>query len=198
MILSPLARTATRSALPAAAALVLALAPVIPAQAHTGLVGSTPADGSQLTSNPAELRLSFDQTLQPVPGWDAIVVTGPDGVSRPVQSVSVDGKSIVAAGNQFGPQGRYAISYRVISGDGHPVAGHISVVLGGAGSGSLVTNALAAPKGGVPAWIWMLELAVAIFLLQAFLRSRSAAWVAVRPAKARFDHGGRLDSASHG
>jgi hypothetical protein len=105
-------------------------------------------------------------------------------VSRPVQSVRVDGKSM--------------ISYRVISGDGHPVAGHISVVLGGAGSGSLVTNALAAPRGGVPAWLWMLELAVAIFLLQAFLRSRSEAWVAVRPAKARFDHGGRLDSASHG
>jgi len=116
--------------------LVLAAFTAVPAAAHTGLVGRSPTDGARLTGGPGELSFAFDQSLQTVPGWDAIVITGPDGKEWPAGSVRVVGSRLTATAGSLGPSGRYDISYRVVSGDGHPVAGHITVVLGRAGAGA--------------------------------------------------------------
>ena len=160
-------------------ALTVGFAPA-PASAHTGLVGSSPSNGSQLASKPTELRFTFDQTLQPVPGWDAVVVTGPDGALWPVHSVRIRGNTLAATCGHLGPAGSYSISYRVISGDGHPVAGHIDVSIGRGDSGAPILSAFGLPGSGVPAWAWLTELAVAAFLVvQACSRRRVDESIAV-------------------
>lgn len=160
-------------------ALTAGFAPA-PASAHTGLIGSSPSNGSQLASAPTELKFTFDQTLQPIPGWDAVVVTGPDGARWPVHSVQIRGNTLTATCGHLGPAGSYSVSYRVISGDGHPVAGHIDVTVGRGGSGAPVMTALGLPGSGVPAWAWLSELALAAFLVvQACLRRRAGESVAV-------------------
>lgn len=161
-----------------------------PASAHTGLTGSTPSNGARLASRPTELKFTFDQTLQPVPGWDAVVVTGPDGARWPVHSVQIHGKTLTATCGHLGPAGAYSVSYRVISGDGHPVAGHIEVAIGRGDTGSPVMLALGLPGSGVPAWAWLTELALAAFLVvQACLRRRAGEPAAVP------SHPGRPGSA---
>lgn len=151
-----------------------------PAAAHTGLVDSSPADGSQLSAQPKDLSFTFDQALQPVPGWDAVVVTGPDGSLWPVHTVQITGNTLTATCGHLGPAGTYAISYRVISGDGHPVAGHVTVTVGRSESGSPTMSAFGLPDGGVPAWACLIELALAaFFVVQACSRYRAARSVAV-------------------
>lgn len=151
-----------------------------PASAHTGLAGSSPSNGEHLASKPTELSFTFDQTLQPVPGWDAVVVTGPDGALWPVHSVRIHGKTLTAACGHLGPAGNYSISYRVISGDGHPVAGHINVTVGRGDSGAPIMSAFGLPGSGVPAWAWLTELALAVFLVvQVCSRLRAGESIAV-------------------
>jgi methionine-rich copper-binding protein CopC len=166
----------------------LVFAPAVPASAHSKLTASTPANGARLSSSPSALSFTFDQTLQPVQGWDAVLVTGPDGFRHPAKSVRVDGSTVHASCDRLGQSGAYTVSYRVISGDGHPIAGHITVSLDKADAGSSVMTAISLPAGGIPAWIWILELATALFLLQGFLRWRTEQ---SRPAPALLDSGTR-------
>jgi methionine-rich copper-binding protein CopC len=170
-------RSLRRSGAPVLAVLAItaavAVAPAGAASAHSKLVASTPANGARLSSSPSTLSFTFDQTLQPVQGWDAVLVTGPDGFRHPAQSVRVDGDTVHASCDRLGKAGTYTVSYRVLSGDGHPIAGHITVSLDRADTGSAVMAAASLPAGGVPAWAWLLELATALFLLHGFLRWRS-------------------------
>jgi copper resistance protein C len=166
-----------RGRLPLLAALAftaaLVLVPATPAAAHSKLSGSTPADGARVTSTPAALAFTFDQTLQPVPGWDAVLITGPDGDRHPARSVRIENDTLHATCDRLGAAGVYTISYRVISGDGHPIAGHIKVTLERTDSGSRTASAMVLPTDGVPAWLWIGEFAVIVFLLRGFRRWRS-------------------------
>lgn len=161
-ILAVLAITAALTAAPAGAA-----------SAHTKLTASTPANGARLSSSPSALSFTFDQSLQPVQGWDAVLVSGPDGFRHAAQSVRVDGNTVHASCDRLGKAGTYTVSYRVISGDGHPITGHITVTLARADTGSPMLTSMTLPTGGVPAWVWILEFATALFLLHGFVRWRS-------------------------
>ncbi len=151
----------------------LTLAPAAPAAAHSKLSASTPANGARLTATPSALAFTFDQTLQPVPGWDAVLVTGPDGNRHPARSARIEGDTLHATCDRLGTAGVYTISYRVISGDGHPIAGHITITLDRPDLGSRAANAMVLPTDGVPAWLWFAELAVVLFLVRGFRRWRS-------------------------
>jgi methionine-rich copper-binding protein CopC len=151
----------------------LAAAPAVSASAHTKLTASTPVNGARLPASPSALTFTFDQILQPVQGWDAVLVTGPDGFRHFAKSVRVDGNTVHASCDRLGKSGSYTVSYRVISGDGHPIAGHITVVLDQTDVGSPAMTAMTLPTGSVPAWAWILELATALFLVRSFVRWRS-------------------------
>jgi copper resistance protein C len=166
-----------RSSAPILAALTLtaalAAAPAVPASAHTKLTASTPADGARLTASPTSLSFTFDQNLQPVQEWDAVLVSGPDSFRHPARSVQVEGNTVRASCDRLGESGSYTVSYRVISGDGHPIAGHISLTLDRPDAGSPALAAVDLPSGTVPAWVCMLELATVLLVLGGFLRWRS-------------------------
>jgi len=146
----------------------LAVVPAVPASAHSKLTASTPADGARLSATPGSLSFTFDQTLQPVPSWDAVLVTGPSGTRHPARSVHIEGNTVHATCDRLGTAGTYTISYRGISGDGHPIAGHISIVLARPDIGSAVSTAMSLPAGSVPAWMWILEFVIALLVLQGF------------------------------
>jgi methionine-rich copper-binding protein CopC len=166
-----------RSCAPILAALTLTatltVAPEVPASAHSKLTSSTPANGAHLSTTPHSLTFAFDQTLQPVPGWDAVLVTGPDGSRHPARSVRIEGDTVHATCDRLGAAGTYTISYRVISGDGHPIAGHIAVSLARPDVGLPVAATGLTLPTGVPAWIWILELTVVLLVVQGLRGSRS-------------------------
>jgi copper transport protein len=121
----------------AAFGLVLLAAPS--AWAHATVVSSDPVDGSRLKTAPTHVTITFDQavTLNAEGYLRVVDQTGRRVDSgQPSHPNGVGSKIAVAIKSGLG-DGTYTASFRVISADGHPVAGAIRFVVG---SGSLVAG----------------------------------------------------------
>ncbi|MCX6459286.1 MAG: copper resistance protein CopC [Actinobacteria bacterium] len=89
------------------------------ANAHTTLVSMSPADGSLVTVAPEQVVLTFDNVIQAV--GDAVLVTDPNGASVTEGAPVVLDDTVTQKLTPLTVPGRYAVSYRVVSADGHPV-----------------------------------------------------------------------------
>jgi copper transport protein len=117
---------------PVAAALV-ALAVVLvasaPASAHAELVDSDPAEGAVLATAPATVTLTFNEpvrlTSQEIAVYDAHgdPVASTAGATGVVVTVDLAGAADL-------PDGSYVVSWNVLSGDGHPIAGALTFSVG--------------------------------------------------------------------
>ncbi|RSM56845.1 copper resistance protein CopC [Actinoplanes sp. ATCC 53533] len=93
--------------------------PAVPASAHAGLVSSTPEAGSVLGQSPEQITLTFNETVSAVPG--RIQVVAPDG-KRITESVAVRGNVLTIRVRRADQAlGTYLVSYRMVSGDSHPI-----------------------------------------------------------------------------
>ncbi|WP_234359599.1 copper resistance protein CopC [Plantactinospora sp. BC1] len=110
------------------AALALLLGPAVPASAHAVLVSSSPAADAVLSNSPAEVVLTFSESVREVP--DKIRVLGPDGSRVDRGDPTFNGAVITVPVDASGAQGSYLVSYRVISADNHPVAGAYTYSVG--------------------------------------------------------------------
>ena len=102
-------------------AVAAVLVPASPASAHATLVAADPADGARLDEAPAEVRLTFSESVSAALGGIRVVDADGDRVDE--GAVTVEGTSArvgLAGGLE---DGTYVITYRVISADGHPVRG---------------------------------------------------------------------------
>src|SRR4051812_35164669 len=123
-------------------AAVLLLLPSAPASAHAELLESTPANGARLARPPAEVTLTFTESVHLIDGGVRLVDSGGHTVST---------KTPVAQGHTVRwpmpsglDDGRYLVDWRVLSADGHPGGGGLSFGVGGAGRS-------AGARGGPPA-----------------------------------------------
>ncbi|MET0976977.1 MAG: copper resistance CopC family protein [Leifsonia sp.] len=95
-----------------------------PASAHNYPVGSSPADGATVTTQPGTISLTTNDNLLAFGGASAMVVSGPasdprfygDGCSRVVDAT-------IETEAQLGQPGTYTVTWQVVSTDGHPVSG---------------------------------------------------------------------------
>ncbi|WP_432994326.1 copper resistance protein CopC [Dactylosporangium sp. CA-233914] len=104
-------------------------APARPASAHAVLTGSSPGPGAVVPALPAQIRLTFNEPVRVVPGRSQVVA--PDGkrLNAGDPQPAHDGLTIRLRGTD-GPTGTYVVSYRVISGDSHPVSGSFTFSVG--------------------------------------------------------------------
>jgi copper transport protein len=102
--------------------------PAAPASAHAVLASSNPINNSVLQSAPAEVVLTFTESVRRVP--DRVRVIGPDGKRVDQGDASFDGAVVTIPVEQTGAQGTYLVSYRVISADSHPVSGGFTYSVG--------------------------------------------------------------------
>jgi copper resistance protein C len=112
-------RRRTRSWLVGTALLVVALAPAAPAWAHSQLIAMSPADGSTVAVAPTEVVLTFDENIQDI--GDAVIITDPDGVRVEDGPPTILDATATEKLHALTVRGHYAVSYRVVSADGHPV-----------------------------------------------------------------------------
>jgi copper transport protein len=110
-----------------------------PASAHATVVASDPRDGARLQSAPRTVTVVFDETV----GLGYLHVTNQQGTRVDAGSAihpAGDGTKVADALRSGLGDGSYTASFRVISADGHPVAGTIRFVVG---NGALVHGSIA-------------------------------------------------------
>ena len=105
---------------------LLVLVPAAPAQAHSGLVSSNPADRTVLPAAPETANLTFNERVRPVvASFQLYDATG----KRQLEVAAVD--QVVEVRLPAGlVDGTYVLSWRVISADSHPIAGALSFSVG--------------------------------------------------------------------
>lgn len=116
-----------RAALVLVLGLLAFLTTAVPAHAHADLLFSTPEDGAVLAAAPDEVVLSFSEELLA----DTVVVSVSDetGMAVRVLSLEVAGTDVIVTWPP-GMSGReYDVNYRVVSQDGHPVEGTVSLTV---------------------------------------------------------------------
>jgi methionine-rich copper-binding protein CopC len=102
------------------------------ANAHARLVSTNPADGAVLTTMPDSVTFTFNENI--LEGSTAIAFVDELGVVIDSSPGTLMGPSITAPWPQQASQGSIQVSYRVVSSDGHPVMGSITVTLAGTSS----------------------------------------------------------------
>ena len=112
--------------LAALATLLLIVGSATGALAHAALVAVEPASGSMLASAPKAVVLRFNEAVTP----GAIRLIDGAGTTRDALRVDASGEAISVAMPPDLPQGTAVVSYRVISQDGHPVAGSMIFSIG--------------------------------------------------------------------
>ncbi|QUH03451.1 copper resistance protein CopC [Saccharopolyspora erythraea] len=121
--LSALPRTALLWAFSALGLMVLL---PLPAAAHTALLESSPADGATLQQAPAEAWLRLSDPIDP--NLVTVTLTGADGRQLPLPPPTARDTTLTQPLPHL-DNGRYALAYRIVSADGHPVTGAITFTL---------------------------------------------------------------------
>lgn len=100
------------------------------ASAHAVLVSSTPVDGSRVNTEPAQVRLTFDEPVGLIAADEQVIsATGVRADTGQVR-LAEGGTTIVLPLRPHLPRGTYSATWRVVSADTHVVSGSITFGLG--------------------------------------------------------------------
>jgi copper transport protein len=127
--------------------------------AHAALISTDPADGAMLAQSPTQFSLTFSEPVSPL----MLTLVRPDGVAVPLtvfrlgdQTVEIDNPHVLGAGT-------HVLSWRVISTDGHPVAGSVLFSVGAPSAPPVASEAV--DRGLRSAiWIGKIFLYIGLFL----------------------------------
>jgi methionine-rich copper-binding protein CopC len=120
------------------------------ADAHAALRSISPEDGATVTAAPTAVVLTFDEPIGT--SFATVVVAGPAGSVSQGRAV-VDGVTVTQALAADLPNGRYTVSFHVVSEDGHPVSDRTTFSVAAAATatpvpGSPATSTASSPPGG--------------------------------------------------
>jgi len=130
------------------------------ALAHAALVESHPADGMVVEQAPATVRLRFNEPVSP------LVVSLTDAQGRTHGGLAADSHNemLDIALPPDLPRGTQILSYRVASGDGHPISGTVVFSVGAPSGSGGVSGAEAAPAGRGALWLARVALYLGLFV----------------------------------
>jgi copper transport protein len=145
--------------------------------AHASLVSAAPADGSVLAVAPQTVQLRFNEPVTPA----VISLIDAAGKTRDDVTVHAVDQTITLTLPADLPRGTQVVSYRIISADGHPVAGSLVFSIGE------VTGAAPAPTADstVAILIWLTRVGVYLGLFVGVGGVFFAAWIGQDASGAR-------------
>jgi copper transport protein len=131
-----------------------------PTLAHATLVSSKPRDGAVVPVAPIELSLDFNEPVQPL----FVRLIDPAGTATALSDYHTAGNTLAVRLPPGLGQGTHALSWRVVSADGHPVGGTVLFAIGAPSS----TPTLAAGGASWPVrviiWLARVSLLLASFV----------------------------------
>ena len=96
----------------------------LPALAHAQLVDASPKANQTMSASPSEFRLFFsDELIDLGPASNWLKVENAQGVVVSTDSV-LNGNQVLAKPTQALKPGKYQLTWRVLSEDGHPIQGN--------------------------------------------------------------------------
>lgn len=121
-----------RRLIPVAFLTALLCLPTPWAQAHAGLVSSNPAAGAHLDALPTKIQVTFDGDLLTIGGakTNVLMVRDPQGHQIDGKNSHVSGATLSVDVNAVATIGQFEVSWRVVSGDGHPEEGSYTFSVG--------------------------------------------------------------------
>lgn len=125
----------------------LLTAPAV-ARAHAIVKSTSPAGGAVLKQAPTRVSLTFDEKVYLNLGF--LRVFGPDGARADAGTIgygSGDGSVVTVALRGGLHRGTYAVGWRVVSDDGHPVDGVFAFSIGAPSAAPAVARTAAGPRG---------------------------------------------------
>ncbi|MDI1266651.1 MAG: copper resistance protein CopC [bacterium] len=149
------------------AALVSALCFATGVWAHATLVSAEPADGSVLAQPPKMVQLHFNEGVTPA----VVSLIDAAGKARDVATRAV-GQSVLMVLPEDLPQGTQIVSYRVVSQDGHPVAGSLVFSIG-----AVTGSAPPANARPLNVLIWLARIGVYLGLFVGVGGAFFAGWI---------------------
>lgn len=135
----------------------LGVLPAAGASAHAELESSDPANGAVLASAPAQVTLTFGEDL--IDQGNAITAKDLDSSERvALPEAVVDADTASVDWPAAADSGRFEVSFRVVSADGHPITGSFSFSVGQASASASPSAASSAPaeesgRAGLLTWI---------------------------------------------
>jgi copper transport protein len=98
--------------------------------AHARFVGSKPADGAVLTTAPRDVTLLFDDEIRPAGGDRVIDARGRSVLAGPAHRQAGNDRALVLPLQPGLTRGAYTVRWRVVSDDGHLIAGVLAFAVG--------------------------------------------------------------------
>jgi methionine-rich copper-binding protein CopC len=102
--------------------IIASLTDIKPVQAHAQLVRAVPGISSIIHQTPKKVTLTFDDDLLALSSSNLIAVYSPANQRVDQLQTRLSGSSLSVDLKTKLPFGRYKVTYRVISADGHPVS----------------------------------------------------------------------------
>ncbi len=109
-----------------------------PASAHDELLSSDPADGAVLTNPPGAITLLFSDP--PLDVGNQVILRNSAKETVAQGEPTIEGNAVRLPITEQLPDGAYTVSWRVVSGDGHPIEGAFTFSVGTVTSPSAATS----------------------------------------------------------
>jgi methionine-rich copper-binding protein CopC len=106
-----------------------ALALITPAQGHSALVTSTPKSGAVIKTFPKSFSLTFNEEILKLPGKEPsrVQLIAPNLTRISLGKVTIAKEVLTVPMSKAAVKvGKYRLTYRVVSNDGHVITGQIS------------------------------------------------------------------------
>ncbi|HWV20987.1 MAG TPA: copper resistance protein CopC [Devosia sp.] len=149
---------------------LLVLLPAEGAFAHAQLLSTAPRDNAIVQTAPEVIALNFNEPVTPL----AVRLIGPDGNGLDLTGQAQGGATTEIMMPAEMAAGTHVLSWRVVSADGHPIAGSLLFSLGRMSGGAVDT----ASDGAVSAALWG---AKALLFVAMFAGIGGAAFGALAP-----------------
>ena len=141
-------------------ALLVTLAAAVPAFPHASLISSEPSDGALLDAPPVHVALVYTEPVSPL----VLKLISADGTAVALDRFRIGEKSVIIDMPAEIGRGTHALSWRVISEDGHPVGGTIVFSIGAPSTGAIAPVPEADWRTGALLWLSKTFLYAGLFI----------------------------------
>jgi copper transport protein len=155
-----------------AALILIGLAPAHTALAHASLISTQPEDGAVLREAPERFILVFNEPVAPL----RLQLIDRRGQATPLTDIVQHNMTVIVRPPGLLDQGTHALSWRVVSSDGHPVGGTLIFSVGQPDATTPVREAK--PDALLNVAIWLLRIAIFIALFFGLGGAVFANWLA--------------------